>query len=94
MKLQGAAIERFLSRPDPAARAVVLYGGDEGLIRERARRLGRHVVEDLNDPFRVAVLTADAVAADPALLADEASSLSQAGRNRGRRGRPALLCRG
>jgi DNA polymerase-3 subunit delta len=82
MKLQGAAIERFLSRPDPAARAVVLYGGDEGLIRERARRLARHVVEDLNDPFRVAVLAADAVAADPALLADEASSLSLMGGRR------------
>jgi DNA polymerase-3 subunit delta len=82
MKLQGAAIERFLSRPDAATRAVVIYGGDEGLIRERARRLGRHIVDDLNDPFRVAVLGADALAADPSLLADEASSLSLMGGRR------------
>jgi DNA polymerase-3 subunit delta len=82
MKLQGAAIERFLSRPDPAIRAVVIYGGDEGLVRERARRLGRHVIEDLNDPFRVAVLAADALAADASLLADEASALSLMGGRR------------
>jgi DNA polymerase-3 subunit delta len=82
MKLQGVAIERFLSRPDPAIRAVVVYGPDEGLVRERTHRLGHHVVADMNDPFRVAVLTAEALAADPSLLADEASSLSLMGGRR------------
>jgi DNA polymerase-3 subunit delta len=82
MKLQGAAIERFLARPDPAVRAVVIFGADEGLVRERAAQLGRNVVADLNDPFRVAVLTADAVGADPSLLADEASSMSLMGGRR------------
>jgi len=82
MKLQGAAIERFLARPDPAVRAVVIFGADEGLVRERAAQLGRSVVADLNDPFRVAVLTADAVGADPSLLADEASSMSLMGGRR------------
>jgi DNA polymerase-3 subunit delta len=82
MKLQGAAIERFLGKPDPAVRAVVVYGGDEGLVRERAARLGKGVVPDLNDPFQVAVLTADAIAADPALLADEASAMSLMGGRR------------
>ncbi|HTJ65055.1 MAG TPA: DNA polymerase III subunit delta [Alphaproteobacteria bacterium] len=82
MKLTGAAIERFLSRPDPAVRAVVVYGGDEGLVRERAAQLGRTVVPDLNDPFQVAVLAADAIAADPALLADEAAAMSLMGGRR------------
>jgi DNA polymerase-3 subunit delta len=82
MKLQGAAIERFLARPDPAIRAVVIYGGDEGLVRERAARLGRSVVSDLNDPFRVALLTAEAIGADPSLLADEASAMSLMGGRR------------
>jgi len=82
MKLQGAAIERFLGKPDPAIRAVVVYGGDEGLVRERAARLGKGVVPDLNDPFQVAILTADAIAADPALLADEASAMSLMGGRR------------
>jgi DNA polymerase-3 subunit delta len=82
MKLQGTAIERFLGKPDPAFRAVVVFGGDEGLVRERAARLGRGVVPDLNDPFQVAVLTADAIAADPTLLADEASAMSLMGGRR------------
>jgi DNA polymerase-3 subunit delta len=63
-------------------RAVVIFGADEGLVRERAAQLGRNVVADLNDPFRVAVLTADAVGADPSLLADEASSMSLMGGRR------------
>jgi DNA polymerase-3 subunit delta len=82
MKLQGAAIERFLAKPDAATRAVVIYGADEGLIRERAMRLGRHVVDDINDPFRVTVIPADALAADPSLLVDEAASLSLMGGRR------------
>ena len=82
MKLTGQAIEKFLSRPDPAVRAVVVFGGDEGLVRERAAQLGRTVVPDLNDPFQVTVLTNDAVASDPALLADEACSMSLMGGRR------------
>ena len=82
MKLQGAAIERFLSRPDPAIRAVVIFGGDEGLVRERAARLGHTIVSDLNDPFRVALLNAEALGADPSLLADEASAMSLMGGRR------------
>jgi DNA polymerase-3 subunit delta len=82
MKLQGAAIERFLARPDPAVRAILLYGGDEGLVRERAAALGRQVVPDLNDAFRVATLAADSLAADPTLLVDEASALSLMGGRR------------
>jgi DNA polymerase-3 subunit delta len=39
-------------------------------------------VPDLNDPFQVAVLTADAIGADPALLADEASAMSLMGGRR------------
>jgi DNA polymerase-3 subunit delta len=82
VKLQGAAIERFLGCPDAAVRAALIFGPDEGLVRERAQRLGRHVVSDLADPFRVAQLAADAVAADPTLLADEASALSLMGGRR------------
>ena len=82
MKIQGAAVERFLKRPDPAIRAVVIYGGDEGLVRERAATLGRQIVPDLSDPFRVATLTADALAAEPALLCDEAAAMSLIGGRR------------
>jgi DNA polymerase-3 subunit delta len=75
-------IAAFLDRPDPQARAVLLYGLDAGLVRERADRLARSVCRDLADPFRVAELDAEALAADPARLADEAAQLSLGGGRR------------
>ncbi len=82
MKLQARAIDGFLRNPDPAVRAVLLYGPDGGLVRDRAQQLGRKVVEDLADPFRVAEFIGRAVADDPARLADEAAALSFTGGRR------------
>lgn len=82
MKVAGAAIAGFLRRPDPSARAILVYGPDIGMVRERAESLCRTVVEDLGDPFRVADLTGAAIADDPARLADEAAALSLTGGRR------------
>ncbi len=79
MKITGASVERFLRRPDPAVVCTLVYGPDQGLVRERAETLVRHGTGDLDDPFRVVELTADAVANDPARLADEAAALSFSG---------------
>ena len=46
MKLQGKAIEGFIARPDPKIRAVLVYGPDAGLVRDRADTLARSVVAD------------------------------------------------
>src|SRR5258708_11090953 len=88
VKLAPSRIAAFLQRPDPEIRAVLLYGPDEGLVRERAGIIGRTVCPDLNDPFRVADLSAATVAADPARLADEAAQLSLTA------GRPVVRLRG
>ncbi|MBM3487561.1 MAG: DNA polymerase III subunit delta [Alphaproteobacteria bacterium] len=82
MKLAGPAIARFLARPDPAFRAILIYGPDAGLVRERAETLCRTAVPDLADPFRVAELTGAALAGDPARLADEAAALALTGGRR------------
>ena len=82
MKLPAARIAAFLQRPDHAIRAVLLYGPDTGLVRERADTLARTVCSDLRDPFRVADLTGSALAADPARLADEAAQMSLIGGRR------------
>lgn len=82
MKLQGARIEAFLRKPDPQVRAVLFYGPDTGLVRERAAVLGRTVVETLSDPFRVATLASATIASDPAQLADEAAAISMLGGRR------------
>lgn len=82
MKITGAKVEGFLRAPDPAARAILVFGPDEGLVRERALRLAKLVVEDLNDPFRVVELTGSDLKTDPARLADEAASMSFGGGSR------------
>lgn len=82
MKITNAKIEGFLRTPDPTARAILVFGPDEGLVRERALRLAKTMVEDLNDPFRVIELSGSELKNDPARLADEAASMSFGGGSR------------
>jgi DNA polymerase III subunit delta len=82
MKLGGAQVERFLARPDPARPVALVYGPDEGLVRERVERLIRAVLDDPRDPFRSSELTVDQVRSEPARLADEARSLCLLGGRR------------
>lgn len=76
MKLAPAAFERIIATPDPSLRALLVYGPDGGLVRERADRMAAAIVPDRRDPFRVAELQADRLAANPARLYDEAQALS------------------
>lgn len=82
MKIAPRETERFLRAPDANLRAVLVYGPDDGLVRERAEALLTSIVEDLTDPFRVAELTLDDVRNDPARLNDEADALSLTGGRR------------
>lgn len=82
MKITGAKVEAFLRAPDPACRAILVFGPDEGLVRERAVRLAKQVVDDLSDPFRVVELNGSDLKADPARLADEAAAMSFGGGDR------------
>jgi len=82
VKLPAGRVEGFLRRPDPEIRAVLLYGPDTGLARERADMLARAICPDLRDPFRVADLAASALAGDPARLADEAAQIGLMGGRR------------
>lgn len=78
MKITGRA-DGFVARPDPAVRAVLLYGPDTGLVRERLNGLTRAVAGAVDDPFRVVEIPADALRDDPARLRDEAAALSFSG---------------
>ena len=82
MKIPTRNIDAFAKKPDPAIRAVLIYGPDQGLVRERAELVGKSVVADLNDPFNVAVLSAGLLADDPARLNDEAFAISMMGGRR------------
>ena len=82
MKIDARSADRFAQKPDPKIRAVLLYGPDGGLVRERAEAVTRSVVEDPKDPFRVAELSSSSLKDDPALLNDEAAAISFGGGRR------------
>lgn len=82
MKLSFRDIEPFVAKPNPIARVVLVYGPDDGLMRERARKIARSVVQDLNDPFNAVTLSGDQINDDPARLNDEASAMSMMGGGR------------
>lgn len=82
MKLAWREIEPFVKKPNPAARVVLVYGPDSGLMRERARAIAATVVSDISDPFNVAVLSTDILVNDPARLIDEANAISMLGGGR------------
>jgi DNA polymerase III subunit delta len=82
VKISGGRVEAFLKSPDRAVRAVLVYGPDTGLARERVDRLVRGVVTDPRDPFRVAELSPARLKEDPARLADEAAAMALTGGRR------------
>lgn len=82
MKLSGARIESFIRSPDPKVRAVLVFGPDGGLVRERVQRLMQGVVKDLSDPFRIAELSPAMLKAEPSRLLDEAAAMALGGGRR------------
>ena len=82
VKISVGRTDNFLISPPPDLRVALVYGPDEGLVRERSRKLGASVVKDLSDPFVVCELTGAEIMADPALLADEVSAISMIGGRR------------
>jgi DNA polymerase-3 subunit delta len=74
--------ERFSKAPPKNILAVLVFGPDAGLARERAENLLKTVVDDLTDPFRVSDLDDNAISQDPARLADEAAAISMLGGRR------------
>ncbi len=89
MKIAAGRADAFVRDPDSGIRAVLVYGPDTGLVRERADALTRAVVEDPNDPFRVAEIATAALRDDPALLADEVAAIALTGGRRAVRLRDA-----
>lgn len=75
-------VERFLANPDPAIRAVLLHGKDRSGVSERALKICRTVVEDLNDPFNVTVLTEADLDGEDGRLEDALTALSMIGGRR------------
>lgn len=75
-------IERFLGRPDPAIRAVLIYGRDIGVVRDRGHQLAGKIVPNPDDPFDVALLTEQDLADDGGRLEGELAAQSLMGGRR------------
>ena len=82
MRLKTAEIDHFIAKPPDTMWIALLYGPDEGLVRERAVTLARTVLPDLKDPFRLIDLADEDLKNDPARVADEFGSISMLGGRR------------
>ncbi len=82
MKLGARDIDRFLAQPPDTVFLALIFGPDQGLVKERADRLARAVVPDSRDPFRICTLSEDELKSDPARLGDEFSAIAMGGGRR------------
>ena len=82
MKITSSRLNSFINQPNPEVACVLLYGSDRGLVREHAIKLGKTVVDDLSDPFRVVELIGNDLKNNPARLTDEAKSIAFGGGRR------------
>ena len=82
MKVSARNVEGFLAGVDESVAAVLVYGPDTGLVRERADRLAAAVAGDAADPFRVSEVTPERLRDQPSLLVDEAAALTFGGGRR------------
>jgi DNA polymerase-3 subunit delta len=82
VQVKPADADRYLSRPDPAVRVVLVYGSDEGLVAERADRFAEAVIGKDGGDFARLRLDSAAIADDPGSLADEAHAVPLFGGSR------------
>ncbi|MEX0300236.1 MAG: DNA polymerase III subunit delta [Kordiimonas sp.] len=82
MKVKPRDIPPILKAIDPKVRAVLVFGRDEGLARERADMISKQVAPDLTDPFQVAKPSGDDIKNSPSILLDEIAAISMMGGRR------------
>jgi DNA polymerase-3 subunit delta len=75
-------IDRFLTSPDKEHRAVLFYGRDRGVVRERADTVAKAVAKDPDDPFDVSQLTDSDLSDDGGRLEGELMAQSMMGGKR------------
>ena len=73
--IKAADVDAFVARPDPKRPTVLVFGPDAGLVSERVEALIKASVDDPNDPFALARLGAEELAAEPSRLVEEAQTI-------------------
>lgn len=82
VKIAPAKIPQLLKSFDAQFSFVLIYGPDEGLVRERADIISLQIVSDLNDTFNIARPELSSLSDQPSILGDEMASLSMLGGRR------------
>ena len=82
MKIKTRDIPSLLKKPEPRYSVFLLYGMDQGLIREYRAKLAAHFSDNLDDPFSVVSLSGSDLISDPVRLSDEVNSLAHFGSTR------------
>ena len=82
MKFSYRDVDTQVKKLSPQYLAVLVFGPDEGLVRERSSKIAKQVVQELQDPFLVAHIDPDKLKSEPGLLADEAAAISMMGGRR------------
>ena len=73
--IKAGDVDAFVARPDPARPVVLVFGPDAGLVGERVNAIVKASVDDVNDPFALARLEGEDLAADPSRLVEEAQTM-------------------
>ena len=76
MKIAPKAAASLLAKPNQPYHALLLYGPDAGLARERMQLVAKNLNIDANDPFSTLELSESKLLADPVQLTDELSGYS------------------
>lgn len=79
MKIQGAALRRFLDKPDKDVRAVLLYGPNASFAHEAAQKLAAWALGKSDDPYAITKLGEDEIKKDGSRLADALAAQSLLG---------------
>lgn len=82
MRITASDADKLSAKPPENWAAVLFFGSNGGLVRERADRCALSIVPDKSDGFRISDLGADVLKKDPARLADEAGAISMFGGRR------------
>jgi len=82
MDMRPAQFSAYIKAPDPKIRIFLIYGPDEGLVRERGKKIALTTIESLDDPFCYTEVNAGTLDGDPARLRDEIEAISMMGGTR------------
>lgn len=82
MKASPREINNYLKSLNSNIRAVLIFGKDDGLIRERRDLIAKQIVGNTDDPFSLCSLSFEQIVDDPARIADEMGAVSMMGGRR------------